>query len=397
MENSVTVLWSVASTLNFIFASILTSVVLTPKYKKIPTILLYVASSSIIAALTMVWYSFFIMNDAIPIIFYSIAICFIGHILYKEHLAHIIFISVTNMLITVISTFLFCGTTDQIIGSKLGLFDSVNGPYTRQNILFFFVLKMIVLSAISIGYFIFIRKPLYKMTNTADGQLKNYLIIPISSLISFAVITYIANAVGILPTNKYFLPLFAIIGFIYISEYATLAYSVYWTAKAISAEQIMYVDGLTGLSNRNAFEKFEEKLDNDIKNGVARFSLIIIDLNFLKKMNDTYGHDKGDIALKILADDIRSMFNGCNCFRIGGDEFAVIISGKNVDVLSFLLTNIGSSITKTGKPNEWENISAATGYAVYSSEKDTSFHDVFVRADAQMYNNKVKMKGVRKD
>ena len=126
-------------------------------------------------------------------------------------------------------------------------------------------------------------------------------------------------------------------------------------------------------------------------------TLIIIDLNFLKKMNDTYGHDKGDIALKILADDIRSMFTGCNCFRIGGDEFAVIISGKNVDVLSFLLTNIGSSITKTGKSNEWENISAATGYAVYSAERDTSFHDVFVRADAQMYENKVKMKAVRKD
>lgn len=397
MENSITVLWSIASTLNFIFASVLTSVILTPKYKRIPTILLYVASSSIITAFTIVWYNFFIMNDAVPIILYGVALCFISYILYNEHLAHIIFISITNLLITVISTFLFCGTTDQLIGSKLELFDPINGPYTERNILFFFVIKMIVLSAISIVYFIFIKKPLRKMTHTADEQLKNYLIIPISSLVSFAVITYIANAVGIVPTNKYFLPLFAIIGFIYISEYATLAYSIYWTAKAINAEQIMYIDGLTGLSNRTAFEKFEEKLDNDIKNGVAKFSLIIIDLNFLKKMNDTYGHDKGDIALKILADDIKAMFTGCTCFRIGGDEFAVIISGKNVDILSFLLTNIGSSICKTGKENEWENISAATGYAVYSSEKDTSFHDVFVRADAQMYDNKKKMKAVRKD
>ena len=397
MENSVTVLWSIASTLNFIFASILTSVTLTPKNKKIPTILLYSSSTCIVAVLTMIWYHFFIMNDAIPIIFYCVALCITSHLTAKEQQSHTIFMSCTSMLIMIVFTFLFCGTTDQIVGSKLNLFDPVNGPYTTYNILFFMLIKIIVLSITSVLYIILIRRPFGNLIRVSDGQMKNYLIVPISSIISFSIITYIANACGITPGNKYFAPLFLIICLIYISEYAMLGSSIYWTAKAISAEQIMYVDGLTGLSNRNAFEKFEEKINEDIKNGIAKFSLIIIDLNFLKKMNDTYGHDKGDIALKILADDIRSMFTGCNCFRIGGDEFAVIISGKNVDVLSFLLTNIGSSITKTGKPNEWENISAATGYAVYSAEKDTSFHDVFVRADALMYDNKVKMKGVRKD
>ena len=397
MENSVIVLWSISSTLNFIFASVLTSVTLTPKYKKASNILLWAASSFILAAITTVWYSFFIMNDAVPIVLYGIGLCIISHWLYKESIAHSVFINFTSLLIVVVATFLFCGTTDQLVGGRLKLFDPVNGPYTVENILFFMLIKIFVLSIVSVCYIIFIRKPFARTVAISNGQIKSYLIIPISSVFSFSCLTYIANALGVVPTNKYFIPLFVIVCFIYISEYVMLSSSIFWTAKALSAEQIMYVDGLTGLSNRTAFEKFEEKLDNDIQNGVAKFSLIIIDLNFLKKMNDTYGHDKGDIALKILADDIRSMFTGCSCFRIGGDEFAVIISGKNVDVLSFLLTNIGSSICKTGKPNEWENISAATGYAVYSAEKDTSFHDVFIRADAQMYENKKQMKAVRKD
>lgn len=397
MENSVIVLWSLSSTLNFMFASVLTAVTLTPKYKNSTNNFLWAAASFMLSAITIVWYSFFIMNDAVPIIIYGIVICIISHWLYKESIAHSVFIGFTSLLIIVVATFLFCGTTDQLLGNQLKLFDPVDGPYTVENILFFILIKVFVLSMISICYIIFIRKPLAKTVQISNGQIKSYLIIPISSLLSFSVLTYIANSLGVLPTSKYFIPLFVIICFIYISEYVMLSSSVYWTSKAISAEQIMYIDGLTGLSNRTAFEKFEEKLDNDIQNGKAKFSLIIIDLNFLKKMNDTYGHDKGDIALKILADDIRAMFTGCKCFRIGGDEFAVISYGKNVDTLSFLFTTIGSSITRTGKENEWENVSAAIGYAVYSAEKDKSFHDVFVRADAIMYNNKKEMKAVRKD
>lgn len=397
METSIVILWSLSSILNFTYASLLTSVLTTPKYSKKTHAFLWFGSVFILLALTIFWYSFFIMNDAVPLVLYCVTLCILGYILCKETLSHNIFINCTTLLIIVVSTFLFCGTTDQIVGSRHNLFDDVNGPYTVKNILFFIVVKIIVLSVISALFVIFIRRPFKGMLSVSNGQLKNYLIIPISALVSFSAITYIANAANIVPSNRLFVPLFLIICFIYISEYTVLGSSIYWTAKALQAEQIMYIDGLTGLSNRNAFEKFEEKLNTDIKNGIAKFSLVIIDLNFLKKMNDTYGHDKGDIALKILADDIRSMFNGCNCFRIGGDEFAVIISGKNVDVLSFLLTNIGSSITKTGKSNEWENISAATGYAIYSAEKDTSFHDVFVRADSRMYENKVKMKAIRKD
>lgn len=397
METSIIVLWSLSGTLNFIFASVLAAVTLTPKYKKSSTVLLWAASSFIVAALTMLWYSFFIMNDAIPIIIYGIGLCVVSHWLYKESRSHSIFICFTSLLIIVVATFLFCGTIDQLIGGRLGYFDAVNGPYTNENITFFMSIKVVILSILTICYIIFIKTPFSKMLETANGQIKSYLLIPISSLISFSVLTYIANSLGVLPTNKLFIPLFGIICFIYISEYMMLSSSVYWTSKALSAEQIMYIDGLTGLANRTAFEKYEEQLDRDIKDGIAKFSLIIIDLNFLKKMNDTYGHDKGDIALKILADDIRAMFTSCKCFRIGGDEFAVIISGKNVDTLSFLLNDIGSSIIKTGKDNEWENISAATGHAVYSADKDTSFHDVFVRADAIMYENKKQMKAVRTD
>lgn len=397
MTSTIIILWSISNMLTYIFALIMSAFTMKSTYNKLRTVLAYITTIFMLSVFTYIWYSKFIMNDAIPIIVYSIMLSVLGYVLYKESLSHIIFINTTIILVINICTFLFCGTTDQLLGKQLELFTESTGPYTICNILLFIGIKILVLTTLTIIYSIFIKKLFYKLTNIANGQLKNYLIIPISSLISFSGLTYITNNLDILPTNIYFIPLYILICSIYISEYIVLSLSIYWTAKAINAEQIMYIDGLTGLSNRTAFDMYEEKLDKAINDGNAKFSLIMIDLNFLKKMNDTYGHDKGDIAIKILADDIKTMFTGCKCFRIGGDEFAVIISGKDVDTLSFLLTTMGSSISRTGKPNEWENISASLGHTVYMPDRDKSFHDVFVRADAIMYENKKKMKAVRKD
>ena len=225
-----------------------------------------------------------------------------------------------------------------------------------------------------------------------------YLLIPISSIISLAIMLNIAKKLSITPGHKYFVPWLVSLFIVYASEYYTLFMSLNWTNKALHVEQVMHNDALTGLLNRTAFEQYEKEINKEIKDKTAKFALAIIDLNFLKKLNDTYGHDKGDIALKILADDIKAMFGSCLCFRIGGDEFAVLITGANVEILSYLLMDFGNSIIiNNNATNEWEKVSAACGYAVYSESIDKSFNDVFVRADAQMYANKKKMTAERKD
>ena len=77
-------------------------------------------------------------------------------------------------------------------------------------------------------------------------------------------------------------------------------------------------DSLTGLRNRLALEEDVEKIVNN------HLTAYMIDINYFKEINDTYGHVVGDAVLKHTADWIRSVFDGCRCYRYGGDEFLVL-------------------------------------------------------------------------
>ena len=397
MINSVVLLWAFSTSLNLIWVNILMYVTLPSKHSNKLSHLLYTGGILCMFSILSIWYSNFINDDSMPILFVTLVSTVEGLLLYKSTKYQTIFMSITMTLIAIVITFITCGTLDSIIGYKLGLINDIDGPYTTGNILLFICIKVFIATITLIIYTKFFSKKIYPLLEVIQDHIKDYIIIPSVSLISFILFMFISNSLGIIPGHKLFIPLYVIICSIYIISYYTLATSVYWTNKAISAEQIMYIDGLTGLYNRTAFDKYEEKLNQQIKDGTAIFALAIIDLNFLKKLNDTYGHEKGDIALKILADDIKTIFTGCKCFRIGGDEFAVIMSSKNMTDILFLFSMIGASISKTGKPNEWENISAATGYTTFNANTDKSFHDVFIRADAIMYENKKKMKACRED
>ena len=145
-------------------------------------------------------------------------------------------------------------------------------------------------------------------------------------------------------------------------------------------------DPLTGTGNKRAYFEKEEELNNLIKDGKAKYAVAMIDLNDLKIINDTLGHEKGDAAIKELANTIKQAFHTSNIFRVGGDEFVVIYEGDEVKHIS----NEEKDFIELMKKND--KISAAIGTATYISSIDNNLEDTFKRADAKMYENKKSMK-----
>lgn len=165
--------------------------------------------------------------------------------------------------------------------------------------------------------------------------------------------------------------------------------------KLRTAEQMARRDLLTGIKNKNAFTEYSEKFDKDIKTGNRdlQFAVVIFDLNNLKQLNDTRGHSFGDEAIQQTSRMICDVFMHSPVFRIGGDEFAVILTNSDFEQRAELF--------KEFKNESFENLSSRTGpvvacgLGVYNPETDKSFEEVFKRADSEMYENKneVKSKG----
>lgn len=137
-----------------------------------------------------------------------------------------------------------------------------------------------------------------------------------------------------------------------------------------------YVDGLTGLGNRTAYEEQVRQIEDEIKEGTAGFAVAVFDLNGLKEINDNYGHDKGDQAIVSAAAEIRFALPEAKHYRIGGDEFSVILTGEELEAQ---LTKL-RAVQRSGL--------LSMGGAVYDSDSDMDFRMVFNRADTEMYNAK---------
>ena len=164
--------------------------------------------------------------------------------------------------------------------------------------------------------------------------------------------------------------------------------------------ELAHKDAMTGLKNKTAYTETTDKLDKDIAAACAQFAIIMIDVNFLKRINDTYGHEAGDAYLINAAKLACSVFGEDHVYRVGGDEFVAVFDGEDVARCDTLINNLRDMINKfkdddTLKP--WEKISAAIGVAYYNELNDKTTEEVFKRADADMYKNKWAMKATRRD
>ena len=164
--------------------------------------------------------------------------------------------------------------------------------------------------------------------------------------------------------------------------------------EARKMEVLANTDGLTGVKNKIAYDAEVVRIDQDIKSGEkVVFGVAMIDLNYLKNTNDEYGHDAGDEALIELTKIICDTFKHSPVYRIGGDEFVVILRGRDFNASTSLIKRFNEEIEKSTKgKNIYQGVSAALGHSIYDPKIDSCVDDVFKRADKAMYERKHEMK-----
>ena len=157
---------------------------------------------------------------------------------------------------------------------------------------------------------------------------------------------------------------------------------------------LAFQDSLTGVRNKMAYDNYRAKLSDRIESGeVKSYGIAIFDTNNLKEINDTYGHENGNAYLINSCKLICQIFTHSPVFRIGGDEFLVVLTGRDLDNHHELMSQLKESMDLTKKASfPWKQISIACGLAIASYAKATTIADTFNKADKNMYINKREIK-----
>ncbi len=170
-------------------------------------------------------------------------------------------------------------------------------------------------------------------------------------------------------------------------------------ASALSISVVLFInrhmerlnqDFLTGLHNRRAFEETFKRMIKLFHSKKIKFTLLLIDIDKFKQINDTYGHGTGDLVLKRVANLIcLNVTEKDFVFRYGGDEFVVILPDISKDQASFITKRLHDEFCHSGysvNENQIIQISVSVGVAEYSSE--FSLEQLLQEADKEMYRNK---------
>ncbi|MBO6193780.1 MAG: GGDEF domain-containing protein [Clostridiales bacterium] len=165
-----------------------------------------------------------------------------------------------------------------------------------------------------------------------------------------------------------------------------------YEATIVSAIDMANKDALTCVKNKHAYVNTEMQLDAQLEAGEStEFGIIVCDINGLKTVNDEQGHSAGDVFIKDACAIICEIFDHSPVFRIGGDEFVVLLKGSDYENRYDLL--------KTFYNRQIENrrnglVTLAYGMAEYEKGIDNRVQDVFERADSIMYENKNRFKNM---
>lgn len=149
-------------------------------------------------------------------------------------------------------------------------------------------------------------------------------------------------------------------------------------------------DALTGVKNKNSYTIMENELNDKISAGTNKeFAVVVCDVNNLKIINDTKGHKAGDEYIREACMMICRVFKHSPVYRIGGDEFVVILKGEDFENRSSLLGELRTQVLIN---REEEKVVVASGIADFDSSTDTNLASVFEKADSEMYSNKKELK-----
>ncbi|MBQ9303283.1 GGDEF domain-containing protein [Butyrivibrio sp.] len=169
--------------------------------------------------------------------------------------------------------------------------------------------------------------------------------------------------------------------------------------KIRAANELANRDALTGIRNKTAYDNEVKKIEYRIASeGFNKFGIAMVDLNYLKVINDNFGHEKGNISIKKICMIVCKNFTHSPVFRIGGDEFVVILENEDYENATDLVEKFKDTLNGIGNDDSlepWEKVSAAIGWTVFEPDVDKGVQNVFKRADDLMYENKKAMKATR--
>ena len=155
-----------------------------------------------------------------------------------------------------------------------------------------------------------------------------------------------------------------------------------------------YSDALTGIKNKGAFDISAARLNDTIHHsgdeGRLDFAIVMFDCNNLKKINDEFGHEQGDIYLQTATRVICQTFAHSPVFRLGGDEFAAVLQRDDYRDREKLMNAFDKKVEEinAAAKNPWEKVNIAKGMGEFRPGLDTDIDQVMRRADEQMYENK---------
>ena len=211
-----------------------------------------------------------------------------------------------------------------------------------------------------------------------QAKMKSYILVPlVSKQTHFGSLIVFSSRENISNSELNFLSLFA--------KQIELAITIADLFQAVKEQAI--TDGMTGLYNRRYFEEYIKKEAIRAMRQNQKFTVIGLDLDHLKQINDTYGHNYGDIAIKAIAEVLKSNARSIDiAARMGGEEFNLILPAVDIEGGCIAAERIRKAIESV-KLDKIGHITASLGVATYPDQSD-DIQELLELTDQAMYESK---------
>ncbi len=159
--------------------------------------------------------------------------------------------------------------------------------------------------------------------------------------------------------------------------------------QALALEELTLVDDLTALHNRRAFAELGEEALFHARCDGTPLALLFLDIDHFKQINDTFGHNAGDEALRAVAGAIRKVTRESDvAARIGGDEFCILLTGRDAAAVEQLVDRIKAAL-KTADDSLPFELSISVGALLVDPRMPGSLEEMLGKADESMYGEKL--------
>ncbi len=160
--------------------------------------------------------------------------------------------------------------------------------------------------------------------------------------------------------------------------------------RASAAHNIANTDPLTGVKSKHAYVTKEAELNALLQDGtLTELGIVVCDVNGLKQVNDTQGHKAGDEYIRSACRLICRLFKHSPVYRIGGDEFVVLLQGTDFGNRTHIMSELNREVEEN---RDQGKVVIAAGMALLMPDTDREVHAPFERADALMYQRKIQLK-----